>query len=174
MMSNIVEVSEETYEQEVLKTDIPVLIDFSAEWCGPCKMLAPIFDSLSNKYNGNVKFIKLDIDSNRTISSKLGIMGVPTIILFKNGKAMSIEQGTEIVDFIMKHLDKKQVFIHCAAGISRSGAIGAFINQITGGFYEEFTRHNPQVHENMYILGLLRKIYNEKVSDSLEGMGTGA
>ena len=108
-MSNIVEVSEETYEQEVLKTDIPVLIDFSAEWCGPCKMLAPIFDSLSNKYNGNVKFIKLDIDSNRTISSKLGIMGVPTIILFKNGKELERIVGLQPEENFISMLEKHNI-----------------------------------------------------------------
>ena len=110
-MSNIVEVSEETYEQEVLKTDIPVLIDFSAEWCGTCKMLAPIFDSLSNKYNGNVKFIKLDIDSNRTISSKLGIMGVPTIILFKNGKELERIVGLQPEENF-QHLQSFRTFRH--------------------------------------------------------------
>ena len=108
-MSNIVEVSEETYEQEVLKTDIPVLIDFSAEWCGPCKMLAPIFDNLSNKYAGKVKFIKLDIDSNRTISSKLEIMGVPTIILFKNGKELERIVGLQAEENFIAMMEKHNI-----------------------------------------------------------------
>ena len=108
-MSNIVEVSEETYEQEVLNTDIPVLIDFSAEWCSPCKMLAPIFDNLSNKYVGKVKFIKLDIDSNRTISSKLEIMGVPTIILFKNGKELERIVGLQPEENFIAMLEKHNI-----------------------------------------------------------------
>jgi len=81
----------------------------------------------------------------------------PTMI--QTGKRITYEQGEELVNFIKENLNKKQAFIHCAAGISRSGAIGSFINDITGGTYEEFMKINPQVHENRIVLSMLKELY---------------
>ena len=85
-----------------------------------------------------------------------------TPFLFQNGKAITLEQGEQLVNFIKENLNKKQAFIHCAAGISRSGAIGSFINEITGGTYEEFMHINPQVHENRVVLSMLKELYYEE------------
>lgn len=78
-------VTDASFEEEVLKSDIPVLVDFWAEWCGPCKMLAPIIEELSRELEGKVKVLKMDIDQNPHIPSTLGIRSIPTMIIFKDG-----------------------------------------------------------------------------------------
>ena len=84
-MNSVVEVTDASFEDEVLKSDIPVLIDFWAEWCGPCKVLGPIIDEVSKDYEGRIKFAKLNIDENPNNTQKFGIRGIPTLIIFKNG-----------------------------------------------------------------------------------------
>jgi len=79
------EVSESNFEQEVLKSDKPVIVDYSAEWCGPCKMIAPIFEKLSHQIT-NVKFVKINVDSNQNLASSQGVMGIPCMIVYKNGE----------------------------------------------------------------------------------------
>src|SRR6266404_8739566 len=87
MASEIVkEFTDQNFEQEVLKSAEPVLVDFWAEWCMPCKMLAPTIEKIANDYVGKVKVGKVDTDSNREISIKYGISAIPTVILFKNGQ----------------------------------------------------------------------------------------
>ena len=83
---NVKEFSDENFEAEVLKSDQPVLVDFWAEWCQPCRMLAPTISKIANDYAGKVKVGKVDTDSNRDISMKYGISAIPTVILFKNGQ----------------------------------------------------------------------------------------
>jgi thioredoxin 1 len=83
---NIKEFTDQNFEEEVLKSEQPVLVDFWAEWCMPCRMLTPTIDKLANDYAGRVKVGKLDTDSNREISIKYGISAIPTVILFKNGQ----------------------------------------------------------------------------------------
>ena len=80
------EFTDGNFENEVLQSDVPVLVDFWAEWCQPCRMLAPTIDELANEYNGKAKIGKVDTDSNREISVKYGISAIPTVILFKNGE----------------------------------------------------------------------------------------
>jgi thioredoxin 1 len=84
---NIVEFTDQNFEQEVLKSQVPVLVDFWAEWCMPCRMLAPTIEKLANEYAGKVKVGKVDTDSNRDIALKFSISNIPTVILFKNGQA---------------------------------------------------------------------------------------
>jgi len=79
----ILHVSDETFDQEVLKSELPVLVDFWAEWCGPCKMLAPIVDEIAKEYEGRLKVCKLDIDANPLTAPKYGIRGIPTLMLLK-------------------------------------------------------------------------------------------
>jgi len=81
-----IEITDANFEQEVIKSDIPVLVDFWAVWCGPCKMIAPVVEELSNEYEGKVKVGKLDVDNNQNISIKYGIRSIPTLLIFKDGQ----------------------------------------------------------------------------------------
>jgi len=83
---NVKEFTDQNFETEVLKSDQPVLVDFWAEWCMPCRMLTPTIEKLAKDYNGKVKVGKLDTDANRDVSMKFGISAIPTVILFKNGQ----------------------------------------------------------------------------------------
>lgn len=87
------DVTDSSFEEEVLKSDIPVLIDFWAEWCGPCKMLTPIIDELSKSMEGKVKILKMNIDDNPDTPSTLGIRSIPTMMLFKDGKQLASKVG---------------------------------------------------------------------------------
>lgn len=93
MSENIVHVSDASFEQDVLKADGPVLVDFWAEWCGPCKMIAPVLDELSEEYAGKLKIAKLNIDSNTDTAPKYGVRGIPTLIIFKNGQVEATKVG---------------------------------------------------------------------------------
>ena len=86
-------ITNENFEQEVLKSDIPVLVDFWAEWCGPCKMLGPVIDELSGEYEGKVSFFKLDVDDNQDLASEYGINSIPNLIFFKKGEKVSEAVG---------------------------------------------------------------------------------
>ena len=79
-------ITEENFENEVLNSDKPVLVDFWAQWCGPCRMLGPIIEEIANDYEGKVKVGKLNVDEQPTLASKYGIASIPTVIVFKNGK----------------------------------------------------------------------------------------
>ena len=83
---NVVEFTDQNFEQEVLKSSTPVLVDFWAEWCMPCRMLSPTIEKLANDYAGRIKVGKIDTDANRDVSMKYGISAIPTVILFKDGK----------------------------------------------------------------------------------------
>jgi len=82
-MSNLLSVTDSTFENEVTESDVPVVVDFWAEWCGPCKAMAPVLDEVSHGYDGKVKFVKLDVDHNPSTPPKFGVRGIPTLILFK-------------------------------------------------------------------------------------------
>jgi thioredoxin 1 len=86
MSENIIHVSDDSFEQEVLQSDKPVLIDYWAEWCGPCKMIAPVLAELADEYADKVQIAKLNIDDNPATPPKYGIRGIPTLMLFKNGE----------------------------------------------------------------------------------------
>ncbi len=86
-------VSDQNFEQEVLASDLPVLVDYWAEWCGPCKMIAPILDEVSKDYAGKLQIAKLNVDENREIPAKFGIRGIPTLMLFKNGALAATKVG---------------------------------------------------------------------------------
>jgi len=93
-MSNaIVHVSDATFDSEVLQSTSPVLVDYWAEWCGPCKMIAPILDDLARDYAGKLKIAKLNIDENQATPPKYGIRGIPTLMLFKNGDVAATKVG---------------------------------------------------------------------------------
>jgi len=84
-MSKLTNLTEETFEAEALKSDVPVVIDFYADWCGPCKMVAPIMDTLSDKYAGKVKFFKINIDEQRKLAITHKVMSIPTMFFIKDG-----------------------------------------------------------------------------------------
>lgn len=84
--ANVTEFTDDNFETEVLKSNVPVLVDFWAEWCMPCRMLAPTIEKIADSYQGKVKVGKLDTDSNRDTAMKYGISAIPTVILFKNGQ----------------------------------------------------------------------------------------
>ena len=88
-----VEVNDSNFEEVVLKSDKPVIIDFWAEWCGPCRMVDPIIKEISKEYEGKVLVVKVDVDSNPGISSKLGIRNIPTVMFYKNGKMVDKQVG---------------------------------------------------------------------------------
>ena len=93
MSKNIIHLSDATFENEVLQSSVPVLVDYWAEWCGPCKMIAPILDEISKDYEGKLKIAKLNIDENAQTPAKFGIRGIPTLMIFKNGNVEATKVG---------------------------------------------------------------------------------
>ncbi len=100
------EVTDDSFASEVLNSELPVLVDFWAEWCGPCKMVSPIVEELSNEYNGKVKVTKLDVDSNPQTATNYGIRGIPTLLMFKDGAAVDQIVGAVPKTHIAERLDK--------------------------------------------------------------------
>lgn len=104
MSDVIVHVTDATFETEVLKSGIPVLLDFWAAWCGPCKMIAPILDELANEYKGRIKICKMDVDNNPETPSKFNVRGIPTLVIFKDGAVEATKVGalskSQLTDFI--------------------------------------------------------------------------
>jgi len=92
---HLVEITDANYEQEVLQSDVPVMVDLWAEWCGPCRLIAPIVDELAEEYAGKVKVGKLDVDSNRQTATKLSIQAIPTLLLFKDGQVVKKIVGVQ-------------------------------------------------------------------------------
>lgn len=104
MSEQIVHVTDGSFESEVLKSDQPVLIDYWAEWCGPCKMIAPVLDEIADEYAGKLKIAKLNIDDNPNTPPRYGIRGIPTLMLFKDGEVEATKVGavskSQLIAFI--------------------------------------------------------------------------
>ena len=108
MSEHIHHVTDDTFEPEVLQADKPVLVDYWAEWCGPCKMIAPILDEVSKDYDGRLKIAKMNVDENREVPAKFGIRGIPTLMLFKDGQLAATKVGAlskaQLTAFLDGHL----------------------------------------------------------------------
>jgi thioredoxin 1 len=109
MSSDLIQhTSDAAFDSDVLQADKPVLVDYWAEWCGPCKMIAPILDEVSKDYDGRLKIAKMNVDENRDVPAKFGIRGIPTLMLFKGGQLAATKVGAlskaQLTAFIDSHL----------------------------------------------------------------------
>jgi thioredoxin 1 len=108
-MSNLISsITDSSFEDEVTSAKVPVLVDFWATWCGPCKIIAPILDELAQEFEGKLKIVKLDVSDNPATPPKFGVRGIPTLILFKDGQVKATQVGllskAELASFINNHL----------------------------------------------------------------------
>ncbi|HEX7045579.1 MAG TPA: thioredoxin TrxA [Burkholderiales bacterium] len=108
MSAGIISVTDDSFERDVLKSTEPVLVDYWAEWCGPCKMIAPVLEEIAREYSGRLKIAKLNIDENPMTPPKYGIRGIPTLMLFKNGSVEATKVGavskSQLSAFLDGHL----------------------------------------------------------------------
>ncbi len=106
MSEHIIEVTENSFESAVLQSDQPVLVDFFAPWCGPCRLLAPVVEAVAAEYQGVVRVVKLNVDDNASISQRFGIKGIPTLILFQDGKEAERIVGAASEKTIAQMIDR--------------------------------------------------------------------
>lgn len=105
-MSSVVQVTDSTFNQEVIESEVPVLVDFWAPWCGPCRMVAPIVDEVATQYNGQVKVVKVNTDDNPSIASEYSIRSIPTLMIFKAGQHVDTVVGAVPKTTLAKALEK--------------------------------------------------------------------
>jgi thioredoxin 1 len=115
---NTLTFTDQTFDKDVLNSEVPVLVDFWAEWCGPCRMMGPTVDQVAKDYNGKVKVGKLDVDSNQQTAMRYGIRGIPTLLLFKGGKVVDQKVGAIGKPDFQKMLDAHVVEV----GVPKSNA----------------------------------------------------
>ncbi|MGD8229496.1 MAG: thioredoxin [Desulfobacteraceae bacterium] len=105
-MSDLLEVTDETFDAEIVNADIPALVDFWAAWCGPCRMVGPVVEELAKEYAGKIKVAKMDVDQNRQTPAKFGIRNIPTLLLFKGGELAQTIVGAHPKSHIEEELKK--------------------------------------------------------------------
>lgn len=101
-----IHVTDKTFEKEVIKSQVPVLVDFWAQWCGPCRMLGPVIEELAEEYEGRAKICKVDVDENEGLAEKYGIMSIPTVFVFNGGKAVEHSVGVKTRQELKDMIDK--------------------------------------------------------------------
>ena len=105
-MSDILQVTDETFDEEIVNSDIPAMVDFWAAWCGPCKMVGPVVEELAKEYEGKIKVAKMDVDQNRQTPARFGIRNIPTLIFFKGGEVAQTIIGAQPKSAIEEELKK--------------------------------------------------------------------
>ena len=107
-MSEVLNINDADFESIVVNSDVPVLLDFWAPWCGPCKMIAPVLDELAPEFAGKVKIVKMNVDDNQTTPAQFGVRSIPTLLLIKNGQVVATQVGalpkTQLANFINQHI----------------------------------------------------------------------
>lgn len=107
-MSEVLHTTDASFEADVISSDIPVLVDLWAPWCGPCRMVAPILDELASELAGKVKIVKINVDENQAIPAQFGVRSIPTLLIFKQGKAVATQVGAlpkgQLLNFINQHI----------------------------------------------------------------------
>ena len=107
-MSEVLHINDADFESVVVNSDIPVLLDFWAPWCGPCKMIAPVLDELAPEFAGKVKIVKMNVDDNQATRAQFGVRSIPTLLLIKNGQVVATQVGalpkTQLANFINQHI----------------------------------------------------------------------
>ncbi|WP_118861369.1 thioredoxin [Haemophilus haemolyticus] len=107
-MSEVLHINDADFESVVVNSDIPVLLDFWAPWCGPCKMIAPVLDELAPEFSGKVKIVKMNVDDNQVTPAQFGVRSIPTLLLIKNGQVVATQVGalpkTQLANFINQHI----------------------------------------------------------------------
>ena len=107
-MSEVLHINDADFESVVVNSDIPVLLDFWAPWCGPCKMIAPVLDELAPEFAGKVKIVKMTVDDNQATPAQFGVRSIPTLLLIKNGQVVATQVGalpkTQLANFINQHI----------------------------------------------------------------------
>jgi thioredoxin 1 len=105
-MADLLQVTDDTFEEEIVKSDVPAVVDFWAAWCGPCRMVGPVVEELSKEYEGRIKVAKMDVDQNRQTPAKFGIRNIPTLIFFKGGEVANTIIGAQPKSAIEEEIKK--------------------------------------------------------------------
>lgn len=105
-MSNLLHSSEQAFESDVLKSELPALVDFYADWCGPCKVVAPIIEDLSREYEGKMRFVKVNVDQNADLAAKYGVQSIPTLLFFRGGQEAGRTVGAPPRDRLVQEINK--------------------------------------------------------------------
>jgi thioredoxin 1 len=106
IMGNTLEVTDDTFDSEIVNSTIPAMVDFWATWCGPCKMIGPVVEELASAYSGKIKIAKMDVDNNRKTPAKFGIRNIPTLIFFKGGEVVNTVVGAQSKSSLEEQLKK--------------------------------------------------------------------